>query len=68
MNDTNTSVQGSGTASDPYIFNFHTVANGVERPFTFWLIVVCVLIGLGYVVFRVLKRKQIKSSPPLDSP
>jgi hypothetical protein len=43
MNDTNIIVHGSGTASDPRTFEFHTTAQSYGTPWMFYLVVIIVL-------------------------
>jgi len=49
-NDTNMTVSGSGTASDPKIFHFHATDNqSYETPWMFYAVVIAVL-GLATAV------------------
>jgi hypothetical protein len=48
MSDTNAVVTGSGTAGDPYTYNFHVTAQSYRGPH--WLFYVAlILIGLAAV-------------------
>jgi hypothetical protein len=60
-NDTNMTVSGSGTASDPYVYNFHTIPGHVV-PFNLHDLFMA-FFGLGVIVFlgfHVLKNRKSK--------
>jgi hypothetical protein len=42
-NDTNMTVSGSGTASDPYTYNFHETAQSYGAPWMFFIVAIIVL-------------------------
>jgi hypothetical protein len=64
MNETNIITNGSGTASDPYTFNFHTTGQSYGHPSGFHA--VAIFLGLGVIVGFLLGfyfgKKQKKSN------
>ncbi len=62
MNDTNTNVQGSGTASDPYTYNFHETAQSYGAPWMFYVVAIIVLgfaVAFGFLLgFYFGKRRK----------
>jgi hypothetical protein len=59
MNDTN--ITGSGTASDPYIYNIHTPSQNTQSPWVLYTVViaVCLAGAVGFLVgFHFGKRSQ----------
>jgi ABC-type multidrug transport system permease subunit len=47
-NNTNVVVTGSGTASDPITYNFHTNAQSYGHDGTSWMFYIVVIIVLGF--------------------
>lgn len=58
MNNTNGVVSGSGTASDPYTYNFHTT--GISNDHHYFLFLI--LLVATAVVFFYAGRKSVKKS------
>ena len=62
MNDTNTIVQGSGTASDPYTYNFHDTAQSYGAPWMFYVVAIialCSAVAFGFLLgFFLGKRRK----------
>jgi len=60
MIDTNIAVTGSGTASDPYIYNFHITAQ------SHWLLWMICVIGLsaiaGFLIGFYFGKRRKKSN------
>ena len=57
MSETNMTTSGSGTARDPYTFNYHTTAQSRVAPH--WVILLfCVVIVLAVVGFLAMRRRK----------
>lgn len=66
MNETNTNnfVSGSGTASNPYVYNFHATAQSYGASWMFCALVIAVgMVGLvGFLIGFYFGRRRRKSS------
>ena len=65
-NDTNGAISGTGTASDPYTYNFHEDGTSQGAPWIFWSLVMMVFCGVAIVGFLLglyfrNKRKRSKT-------
>jgi len=60
-NDTNMTITGSGTAGDPYVYNFHTSAPSVitHHGGIYWLLIgMAIGLCIRFSLSKIFKRKS----------
>jgi hypothetical protein len=66
-NDTNAIVSGSGTAADPYTYNFHTTSETFMMPhFMFYAVLILIVVVLaatgGFTLGFYFRKRRKKSN------